>query len=117
MEISVSKDVKLTDQERRILADIERYESELRERVPWNRLQVPESARRDVWAWTAVAVGTALLAGGLVANLGLIPFVGFVMLLAGLTRVSARISFASWRPRLREVRRNLTAPRSGQDGT
>jgi len=113
----VSKDVKLTDEERRILADIERYEVELRAGVPWQRLQARQGVRGQVRAWSAVGIGTAVLATGLVANVGLVPFAGFVILLAGATRVSAGLSLAGWRARLRDVRRNLSPPRSGQDGT
>jgi len=117
MEFDVSKDVKLTDEEMRILAEIERYEDELRAHVPWSRLRAREGVGRDLLDWSAVVIGVAVLTVGLVANLGLIPFVGFVILLAGVTRVSARLSFAGWRGRMRDIRRNLSAPRSGQDGT
>ena len=117
MEFDVSKDVKLTDEEMRILAEIERYEDELRAQVPRSRLRAREGVGRDLLDWSAVVVGVAVLTVGLVANLGPIPFVGFVILLAGVTRVSARLSFAGWRGRMRDIRRNLSAPRSGQDGT
>jgi hypothetical protein len=117
MEMDVSKDVRLTDEEKRILADIERYEEELRTRLPWKRLRAPERPRRDLRGWGAIVLGTAVLVAALVANVGLLPFAGFVILLAGVTRVSSRISFAGWRRWLRDVRTNLSAPRSGDDGT
>jgi len=113
----VSKDVELTDQEKQVLAEIERHEDELRTEVPWTRLQRRDGARRDLWAWAAVVIGTAVLATGLAANVALVPFVGFVILLAGATPLSARFSPAGWRIRLHTIRRNLSAPRSGQDGT
>lgn len=113
----MSKDEELTDEEKRILADIERYEDELRTRLPWKRLRTPERPWRDVRGWGAVVIGTAVLVTALVANVGLVPFAGFVILLAGVTRITDRISYAGWRSWLRDVRRNLSPPRSGQDGT
>jgi hypothetical protein len=70
-----------------------------------------------VRGWGAIVFGTAVLVTALVANVDWVPFGGFVMLLAGVTRVSGRISFAGWRVWLRDVRNNLSSPRSGQDGT
>lgn len=113
----MSKDVQLTDEERRILADIERYEHELRPTVAWRRLSSREGLWGKVWPWVTVAIGTAVLTTGLLANLGLVPFAGFVILLMGVTRATARMSLVGWRARLQAARRNLSSPRSGRDET
>jgi len=112
----VSKDVKLTEEEKRILADIEQYEDELRTHVLLTELRAPRG-RRDRWAWGAVIAGVAVLVTGFVGNLGLMPFAGFVVLLLGVTRLSERVSFGRWRSWLHEARRNLSNPRSSHDGT
>jgi hypothetical protein len=91
MENAVSKDGELTEEERRIIADIERHEFERRLRWPWPHLRARQ-AQLDVGAWAAVAVGAAVLAVGLLANLPVVPFAGFVILLAGTVRLSRRIS-------------------------
>jgi hypothetical protein len=93
----VSKDVELTEEERRIIAEMERFERDLRPRSRWGHRVLG----RDRWAWTALALGTAVVVAGLVATLPFVPFVGFVIALAGATRLSTRIAWSGWLPRLR----------------
>jgi uncharacterized membrane protein HdeD (DUF308 family) len=86
--------------------------------LPWTRLQAREGPRGDVWAWVAVVLGIAVLVTGLIANVAMIPFFGFVVLLVGVTRLTTRISLVRWQSRLRGDDRGARfGPRSGHDGT
>jgi hypothetical protein len=112
----MSKDVELTDKERRVISEIERYEGELRSEWPATRGEAGVAAdRRDPWAWAALVVGTSVLIAGLPAYIGLIPFAGFVILLAGATRLSLRLSATRWLSRRRNVRRSLSGAGSPGD--
>ena len=95
----MSKDVKLTEEERRIIAEIERFERDLQ---PRSR-RGGQVLRHDEWAWTALVLGTAILLAGLAAKLPFVPFIGFVIVLTGATRLSTRIAWRSWLPQHRDL--------------
>jgi hypothetical protein len=95
----VSEDVQLTEEERRIFAEIERFERDHRSssrRDGW-------VLRNDRWAWAAVVLGTTIFFVGLAARLPFVPFMGFVIVLTGATRLSTRIPWRGWLPRLRDL--------------
>jgi hypothetical protein len=90
MEWGMPKDVELSDRERQIIAEIERHEDRGRSRRRWRRRMARGNLVGAAWAWVAIAIGITIMVVGLTANLGLIPFLGFVILLAGATRASDR---------------------------
>jgi hypothetical protein len=110
----MSNDVTLTDEEQRIIAEIQRYEGDLESRSPWTDVQAREGVRRDDLALAALVVAAVVLVAGPVANLELVPFVGIVIiLLTGAARLNARISAMRWPSRMRTV---LSSLRPGGPG-
>jgi hypothetical protein len=115
MEEGMPKDVELSDRERQIIADIERHEDGNGSRRPWTRRLARGNLVGAAWAWVAIVAGTAVMVVGLAANLGLMPFLGFVVLLAGVTRVSERFSTAGG-VRRRSAERRPTRSRPAKPG-
>jgi hypothetical protein len=98
-------DVRLTDEEQRIIASIEHYEREQRSWcyrectfVGWWAAARRRGRRLTRW-WTVVVVGTLVLGGGLVAGQPIVGLAGFVIVLYGISRPRRRMGLASWGPR------------------
>ena len=96
------RDVRLSDEEQRIIAEIERHER-LR-RSSWRRWRTvcgplvgcthaPAGGRRDRRA--AVLVGTMVLASGLLIGTPIVGLAGFVIVLHGMSRLCRRMTSAA----------------------
>ena len=94
-------DVELTDVEQQILAEIERFEGAHQSSAhEWRSPAAMRSSKRNSPVpWIELAVGMTVLAGGLAAGAPVVAFAGFVVLLIGTSRLSDRITSASWFPR------------------
>ena len=90
----MQSDVKLTDEERRVIAEIERYERSRRSRLRAASIACV-TRRTSVLAWSALAAGVLVLAGGLVAGRPPVAFAGFVGLLVGAALLSVRCSLTA----------------------
>ena len=96
------RDVRLSDEEKRIIAEIERHERA--RRSPWRRWWTvfgrSSAARTHSWrrtrTWTAVLVGTVVLGSGLLIGNPIVGLAGFVIVLYGMSRLRRRMTSASW---------------------
>ena len=95
------RDVRLSDEEQRIIAAIERYERA--RRSPWRcwwtvfgRLSAARTrSLRRARTSTAVLVGTVVLASGLLTASSIVGMFGFVIVLYGMSRLCRRMTSAS----------------------
>src|SRR3954451_21803416 len=98
-------DVRLTDEEERIIAAIERHERA--ERSRWRRVLGRRARRAPVGhgskrfaAWSPVVVGTLLLGGGLISGLAIIGLAGFMLVVLGTSQLCQQASSSTWFPRM-----------------
>ena len=95
------RDIRLTDEEQRIIAEIERHERA--RRSPWRCWRTvfgrrpatrTQSWRRARW-WTAVLAGTVVLGSGLVTGNPIVGLAGYLIVLHGMSRMCRRMTHAS----------------------